>query len=35
MSEFETYDMTKFLENCKKMDITLSTRQQKQFIRYY
>ena len=35
MPEFETYDMTKFLENCKKMDITLSTRQQKQFIRYY
>ena len=35
MSEFETYDMTKFLENCEKMNITLSTEQQKQFVRYY
>lgn len=35
MSAFETYDMTKFLENCRKMDITLSTEQQKQLVRYY
>lgn len=35
MSEFETYDMTKFLQNCEKMNITLSTEQQKQFVRYY
>ena len=35
MSEFESYDMTKFLENCEKMNLTLSTKQQKQFVRYY
>ncbi len=35
MSEFESYDMTKFLENCEKMNLTLSTEQQQQFVRYY
>lgn len=35
MPEFETYNMTKFLENCEKMNISLSTDQQKQFVRYY
>ena len=35
MPELEKYDMSKFLENCEKMNLTLSTEQQKQFIRYY
>ena len=35
MPEFETYNMTKFLENCEKMNISLSTDKQKQFVRYY
>lgn len=35
MPELEKYDMSKFLENCGKMNLTLSTEQQKQFIRYY
>ena len=35
MSEFGSYDMTKFLENCEKMNLTLSTEQQQQFVRYY
>ena len=35
MSEFESYDMTKFLENCEKMNLILSTEQQQQFVRYY
>lgn len=35
MPEFEKYDMTQFLENCKKMNLTLSVKQQKQFVRYY
>ena len=35
MPELEKYDMSKFLENCEKMNLTLSTKQQKQFVRYY
>ena len=35
MADFETYNMKKFLENCEKMNVTLSTEQQKQFVRYY
>lgn len=35
MPELEKYDMSKFLENCEKMNLTLSTEQQKQFVRYY
>ena len=35
MSELEKYDMSKFLENCGKMNLTLSTEQQQQFVQYY
>ena len=35
MPELEKYDMSKFLENCEKMNLTLSTEQQQQFVRYY